>query len=70
LQTGRAQISSTANLNPLQMMPATVGTDVAAYSGASFSLGGAANSTGSSGLSSDVGTRFNFSDRLVFSSDD
>lgn len=70
LQTGRAQISSTANLNPLQMMPATVGTNVAAYSGASFSLGGAANSTGSSGLSSDVGTRFNFSDRLVFSSDD
>ena len=70
LQTGRAQTSSTANLNPLQMMPATVGADVAAYSGASFSLGGAANGTGSSGLSSDVGTRFNFSDRLVFNSDD
>src|SRR5664279_3614957 len=70
LQTGRATISSTANLNPLQMVPATVGTDVATFSGASFSLGGAANNTGSAGLSSDVGTKFNFSDRLIFSRDD
>jgi hypothetical protein len=70
LQTGRAQTSTTSNLNPLQMLPATSGTDVATFSGASFSLGGAANSTGSAGLSSDVGTRFNFSDRLTFCSDD
>jgi len=70
LQTGRAQSSSTANLNPLQMLPAISGTDVAAYSGASFSLGGAANSTGSSGLSTDVGTNFSFSNRLTFSSDE
>jgi hypothetical protein len=70
LQTGRTPISSTSNLNPLQMLPTTVGTDVAAYSGASFSLGGAANSTGSSGLSTDVGTNFRFSDRLTFNSDD
>ncbi len=70
LQTGRAQTSTTANLNPLQMLPATSGADVAAYSGASFSLGGAANSTGSSGLSTDVGTNFSFSDRLTFNSDD
>ena len=70
LQTGRAQTSTTANLNPLQMLPATVGTDVGAYNGASFSLGGAANSTGSSGLSTDVGTNFSFSDRLTFNSDD
>jgi hypothetical protein len=70
LQTGRATVSSTANLNPLQMMPATVSTDVAAFNGASFSLGGAANSTGSAGLSTDVGASFSFSDRLTFSSDD
>jgi Contractile injection system tube protein len=70
LQTGRTQISTTANLNPLQMLPATSGTDVATYPGASFSLGGAANSTGSAGLSTDVGTRFSFRDRLTFSSDD
>lgn len=70
LQTGRAQTSTTANLNPLQMLPATVGTDVATYSGASFSLGGAANSTGSSGLSTNVGTNFSFADRLTFNTDD
>jgi len=70
LQTGRATVSSTANLNPLQMLPATSGTDVATYSGASFSIGGAANSTGSAGLSTDVGTQFSFSSRLTFSSDD
>jgi hypothetical protein len=70
LQAGRAQTSSTANLNPLQMLPATSGTDVATYAGASFSLGGAANNTGSAGLSSDVGTQFSFRDRLTFSSDD
>jgi hypothetical protein len=70
LQTGRAQSSTTANLNPLQMLPATSGTDVAAYSGASFSLGGVANSTGSSGLSADVGNNFSFSSRLTFSTDD
>jgi hypothetical protein len=70
LQTGRAPTSTTANLNPLQMLPATVGTDVGSYNGASFSLGGAANSTGSSGLSTNVGTNFSFSDRLTFNSDD
>jgi hypothetical protein len=70
LQTGRVTASSTANLNPLQMLPATSAADVATYSGASFSLGGAANNTGSAGLSADVGTRFSFSSRLTFSSDD
>jgi Contractile injection system tube protein len=69
LQTGRATVSSTANLNPMQMMPATSGTDVATFAGASYSLGGAANSTGSAGLSTDVGMNFSFSDRLTFSSD-
>jgi hypothetical protein len=70
LQTGRTPTSTTANLNPLQMLPATSGADVAAFSGASFSLGGAANSSGSSGLSTDVGTNFSFGDRLTFNSDD
>jgi hypothetical protein len=70
LQTGRAQVSTTVKLNPLQMLPATVGTDVSTFDGASFSLGGAAISTGSAGLSTDVGAQFSFSDRLTFSSDD
>ncbi|MGD0931656.1 MAG: hypothetical protein ABR902_13490 [Candidatus Korobacteraceae bacterium] len=70
LQTGRAPAKSTANLNPLLMLPATSGTDVATFSGASFSLGGMANSTGSAGLSTDVGTQFSFSRRLIFGSDD
>jgi len=70
LQTGRAIVSTTSNLNPLQMLPATVGTDVSTFSGASFSLGGAANNTGSAGLSTDVGTQFSFRNRLTFSSDD
>lgn len=70
LQTGRTPTSTTANLNPLQMLPATVGSDVASFSGASFSLGGAAKSIGSSGLSSDVGSNFSFADRLTFNSDD
>jgi hypothetical protein len=70
LQTGRAVVSTTSNLNPLQMLPATVGTDVSTFAGASFSLGGIANNTGSFGLSTDVGTEFSFANRLTFSSDD
>jgi hypothetical protein len=69
LQTGRAAVSTTNRLNPMQMMPATVGTDVATFNGASFSLGGAAKSSGSAGLSTDVGAKFNFGDRLMFNSD-
>jgi hypothetical protein len=70
LQVGVAKSSSTTNLNPLAMLPATNGTSVAAFNGASFSLGGAANNTGSAGLSTDVGTQFSFATRLTFSSDD
>jgi hypothetical protein len=70
LQTGRATSSSTANLNPLQMLPAKSGAEVASFSGATFSLGGASQSTGSSGLSTDVGSNFSFSNRLTFNSDD
>lgn len=70
LQVGRAQISTTANLNPMRMLPATVSTDVGTFAGASFSLGGAANSSGSAGMSTDVGAQFSFKDRLTFSADD
>jgi hypothetical protein len=69
LQTGTATRSTTANLNPLAMLPATNSADVATFGGASFSLGGAANNNGSSGLSANVGAKFSFSDRLTFSSD-
>jgi hypothetical protein len=64
LEVGRATVSSTSRLNPLRMLPATVSTDVSTGPSASFSLGGAANA--GSGFSSDVGTSFNFNDRLVF----
>lgn len=70
LQSGVAGTSSTANLNPLRMLPSTSSADVATFSGASFSLGGAANNTGSAGLSTDVGAQFSFTSRLTFSSDD
>jgi Contractile injection system tube protein len=70
LQSDHTQTGSTANLNPLQMLPATSAADKATFSGASFNLGGAAKSTGSAGLSTDVGTQFSFSKRLTFSSDD
>ena len=64
LEMGRATISCTTRLNPLRMLPATTGSDVSTGANASFSLGGAANA--GAGFSSDVGTSFNFKDRLVF----
>ena len=67
LETGRAAVSTTSRLNPLKMLPATVGSDVAVGGNASFSLGGAA--TAQSGFSSNVGARFSFNERLVFDSD-
>jgi hypothetical protein len=70
LQSGRTSNSSTRNLDPQQMLPATVSADVATFGGATYSLGGAARSAGSSGLSTNVGATFSFSDRLTFSSDD
>jgi hypothetical protein len=69
LQSGRVSTSTTANLNPQQMLPSTVGSSVSTFAGATYSLGGAARSTGSSGLSSDVGASFSFSDRLTFGGD-
>lgn len=70
LETGRATVSSTARLDPTQMLPATVSADVSTFAGASYSLGGSANNVGSAGLTSDVGVKFSFSDRLTFDSDD
>ncbi len=67
LETGRAVVSTTARLDPLKMMPATVGSDVSVSANASFSLGGAA--TLQSGFSSNVGSSFSFNDRLVFDND-
>jgi hypothetical protein len=49
------------------MVRATVSTDVSTGVNASFSLGGTANA--GSGFSTDVGTSFNFSDRMVFDND-
>ena len=70
LETGRASLSTTAQLDPTRMLPAVIGADVSTHAGASFSLGGAANNGGGAGLSADVGAKFSFSDRLMFDSDD
>lgn len=67
LETGRTTVSTTARLDPLKMLPATIGSDVSVSENASFSLGGAA--TAQSGFSSDVGASFSFNERLVFDSD-
>ena len=64
LEVGRATISSTARLNPLRMLPATVSASVSTGPNSSFGLGGTASS--GTGFTTDVGTSFNFSDRLVF----
>lgn len=69
LQTARPAGGSTVNLDPLQMMPVTATSNLATFAGASFSLGGAAKSSGSAGLSTNVGMDFNFSERLTFSQD-
>jgi hypothetical protein len=67
LETGRTTVSTTAQLDPMRMLPATVGSDVAAGANASFGLGGVA--TAPSGFSTDVGASFSFSDRLTFDGD-
>ena len=67
LEVGRATVSTTAQLDPARMLPATVGSNTSVRGGASFSLGGAAKEQ--SGFSSDVGSNFSFKDRLVFDSD-
>lgn len=69
LQTGRAVVSTTAQLDPSKMMPASVAVDVSTDSSASFSLGGAAQSSSSAGFSADVGANLSLSDRMSFDSD-
>ncbi len=64
LEAGRATISTTAQLDPLRMLPATVGSDVAAGANASFGLGGVAMAP--SGFSTDVGATFQFYRRADF----
>jgi hypothetical protein len=70
LQTGRASVSTTAQLDPLRMLHATSGADVSTFSGASFSLGGLGNNSSGAGLSANVGASFSFRDRLTFDNDD
>ncbi|MGA8532757.1 MAG: hypothetical protein WB615_01470 [Candidatus Tumulicola sp.] len=70
LQSGRTTASSTNQLDPTRIIGTTVGTDVTAYAGASFSLGGQAGAGMSAGLSSDTGAKFSFTDRLAFDTDD
>lgn len=70
LESGRAATSSTVRLDPMQMLPSTTSAGVSTFAGASFSLGGSANNAGSAGLSTDVGTKFSFKDRLTFDFDD
>jgi len=67
LETGRATVSTTAQLNPLQMLPSTVGSDVSASAGASFGLGGIA--LAQTGFSSNVGASTSITDRLTFDGD-
>ena len=67
LEVGRATISTTAQLDPLRMLPATVGTDVAVGANASFGLGGMALSP--PGFSTNVGASFSYEDSLTFDSD-
>jgi hypothetical protein len=70
LQTGRASVSTTAQLDPMRMVRSTAGSDVSTYSGASFALGGAGNNSTGAGLSSNVGATLSFRDRLTFDNDD
>ena len=67
LETGRATVSTTAQLDPQLMLPATVGVDVSVGANASFGLGGVAMA--STGFSTDVGASASFSGGLVFDGD-
>jgi hypothetical protein len=67
LETGRVTVSTTAHLDPLRMLPATVGSNVAVGANASFGLGGVAMSP--TGFSADVGASGGVSGALVFDSD-
>lgn len=69
LETGRAQVSTTAQLDPMRMLQSTAGASVATFPSASFAIGGVANNISGAGLSADVGSNFSFRSRLTFDSD-
>lgn len=69
LEVGRATVSTTTRLDPSLMLPSTIGSDVSTSVGASFSLGGAANSTIGSGLSANVGAAGSLDASLSFDGD-
>jgi hypothetical protein len=67
LEVGRASVSTTAQLDPLRILPDTVGARMSAGSNASFGLGGVALSR--SGFSADVGATSSLTARLTFDTD-
>jgi hypothetical protein len=67
LEVGRASVSTTAQLDPLRILPDTVGARMSAGSNASFGLGGVALSR--SGFSADVGATSSLAARLTFDTD-
>jgi hypothetical protein len=60
-------LSTTAQLDPLRMLPATVGTDVSVGVNASYGLGGVAMAP--SGFSTNVGASVSVTDALAFDFD-
>jgi hypothetical protein len=67
LEVGRATVSTTAQLDPLRMLPATVGVDVSVGPNASFGLGGVAMTP--SGFSTNVSATASLGVGLTFDSD-
>jgi hypothetical protein len=67
IEIGRARVSTTAQLDPRRMLPATVGSDVSVGANASFGLGGVALAP--AGFSTNVGVNASFSERLIFEGD-
>ena len=67
LESGRGTLSTTAQLDPLRMLPATVGTDVSVGVNASYGLGGVAMAP--SGFSTNVGASVSVTDALAFDFD-
>jgi hypothetical protein len=69
LQVGVATVSTTTRLNTSLMLPSTSGSDLSTAAGASFSLGGSANSGAGPGLSANVGATSSFNASLTFDGD-
>lgn len=69
LQVGVATVSTTTRLNTSLMLPSTSGSDLSTAAGASFSLGGSANSAAAPGLSANVGATASLNAALTFDGD-